>query len=171
MSTQGVGKEVVRVEERDGKLIVTAPKGRMNPDVLAGLQEHKAEVMGFLSRFGGKAVVQEAGATDYLDEDWESWASWRANAINRLFKEQGATGRPGRITVATVAEAERRQRAVTATLLSHIEEPDKTDKSSVSGCDAATYACQFSAADPTSPDIPATKTDKSEPEDRLGEGE
>jgi hypothetical protein len=106
MSTQRNDAAVIRVKERDGKLIVTAAKGQMKSEILTGLQEHKAELVEFLSRFGGQGVVREAQDSDYLDEHGESWAVWKARALNRLFKEQGATGKTGRITAATVARGE-----------------------------------------------------------------
>jgi hypothetical protein len=68
MSTNRDTPTDIRVKERDGKLIVTAAKGQMKPEILAGLQEHKAELLEFLSRFGGQGVVREAQDSDYLDE-------------------------------------------------------------------------------------------------------
>src|SRR5258708_1588366 len=112
MSIQANGAGLIRVKQRDGKLIVRAAKGQMKPEILAGLQEHKAELLEFLSRFGGQGVVREAEDSDYLDEHGESWAAWKARALNRLFKEQGAKGETARITAATVARGERPSRQV-----------------------------------------------------------
>ena len=93
MRTQRDTPTAIRVKVRDGKLIVTAAKGQMKPEILAGLRDHKAELLEFLSRFGGEGVVRAAQDSDYLDEHGESWAVWHARTLKRLFKEQGATRR------------------------------------------------------------------------------
>jgi hypothetical protein len=103
-----MSKTEIRVHLDGGKLTASAPKGQLTAEVVAGLREHKAEVIGFLARFGGTGTIQMGASSDYLGEHGVSWAEWKARALNRLFKEQGATGRPGRITAATVAHGEQR---------------------------------------------------------------
>jgi hypothetical protein len=142
-----------RVRLKDGTLIATAPKGQLTAEVVAGLREQKAELVEFLTRFGGTGTIQTGASSDCLGEHGVSWAEWKARALNRLFKEQVATGRPGRITAATVAHGEQRSGcAPNNKSLSYVFKPDKPDNWTARSCADSTYDCQVSPANPTTPD-------------------
>ena len=142
-----------QVRVNDGTLTATAPKGQLTAEVVAGLREQKAELVEFLTRFGGTGTIQTGASSDGLGEHGVSWAEWKARALNRLFKEQGATGRPGRITAATVAHGEQRSGcAPNNKSLSYVFKPDKPDNWTASSCADSTYDCRVSPANPTTPD-------------------
>jgi hypothetical protein len=143
-----------RVRLKDGTLTATAPKGLLTAEVVAGLREQKAELVEFLTRFGGTGTIQTGSSGDYLGGHGVSWEEWKARALNRLFKEQGATGRPGRITASTVAHGEERSGGAPPNnkSLSYVFKPDKPDNWTASSCTDSTYDCRVSPANPTTPD-------------------
>jgi hypothetical protein len=146
-----------RLEERDGKLVVTAPKGQLTPDILTRLREHKAELEAYLSLFGGQGTLRIGAHSDYLDEAGVSWAVWEKRAFNRLFREQREAGSLGQAMDVTVGA-----NAPATAPLSYVLEPDKPDKLEISTGGPNTYACRVPGAYPTTPDISNRKPDKRE---------
>ena len=45
----------IELRARVGKLIVSAPKGALTPEIIAALKEHKRELLTFLERWAGPA--------------------------------------------------------------------------------------------------------------------